>query len=305
MTEGQVVASDATPLPTEESRELNGALQTGETAPPRPIVPEPTTNGHATAQGRPKTPPPSQPVFAPSNSRTGSSQDSIVVATQNTTLWPAKSTLRVSKTAEPESPDPLQLIPVRSAASSAARPRNDSVEPACDFFRSSPSRVTARSRSKTPVPRDQAGENDPSGLDEVVALRTPRLPRADDTSDDEIGMSPIRASRPRRQTNKGRDDPGQEGPERKKGSKTAAARVEEYSPAHPESGPPSHKRVFSGPVRTERHSFELIINQPERSVRPKSYVAPCAPSANVHFAADAPPLFRLPGAGIVSLFACA
>ncbi|GAA5872540.1 hypothetical protein JCM3774_006847 [Rhodotorula dairenensis] len=283
MADGRlVVASAGAPLPTEASAlDSTGELRAGEDAFPPVTAPEATADRQAAVQERPRTPPPSQPVFAAPNPRSGSSQDSMVLATQNTTLSPAESGLRMARTAEPESPDPLQLVPVMSAASSSVRSRSHSIEPQRDFLRSSPSRVSAQSRSRTPVPRDQAGENDPSGSDEVVALRTPRPPRGAESSDDEIGMSPIRASRPRRQANKGRDDPGpaKKATRKKKGSKTDGSREHEDSPAGTQSGPPSNGQAPSAgpsriPASNERHSFELIIDQPRRSVRAVSRSRP-------------------------------
>ena len=202
-----LAAVPATPLP---HAPLNGATEElgqvarNDTA----ALAETTSNEQASGITRPQTPPPSQPVFAASNPPSSSSQESMIVATQNTTLSPTKALQRAAKSAEFDSPDPLRLVPVPSAASSAARSRSHSVEPARSLFRSSPSfRASARPRSKTPVPRDHAGENDPSGSDEIIALgptptraRTSRPPTADDLSEDELTMSPIRDSTRRRQS---------------------------------------------------------------------------------------------------------
>lgn len=280
-----LVAVSATPLPPAPSPVLNGATKeqrqvalNGATT-----LAETTSNDQASGSTRPQTPPPSQPVFAASNPPSSSSQESMIVATQNATLSPTKALQRAATSAEFDSPDPLRLVPVPSAASSAARSRSHSVEPPRSLFRSSPSsRASARPRSKTPVPRDHSGENDPSGSDEIIALgptptraRTPRPPTtADDLSDDELTMSPIRDSTRRRQSPAKRVYPGKKSTRTtQKGPKIVAGQEDDDRLAAVPTGSPSLEHALSeggssrDPVKADRPSF--VIDEPAESVRVK------------------------------------
>ena len=277
-----LTAVSATPLPpaplngaTKEQGQvaLNGATTLAET----------TSNGQASGSTRPQTPPPTPPVFAASNPPSSSSQKSMIVVTQNTTLSATKAAQTAVKSADFDSPDPLRLVPVPSAASSAARSRSHSVEPPRSLFGSSPSsRASARPRSKTPVPRDHSGENDPTGLDEIIALgptptraRTPRPPTtADDLSDDELTMSPIRDSTRRRQSPAKRVYPGKKSTRTaQKGLKIVAGQEDDDHLAAVPTGSPSLNACSSeggssrDPVKADRHSF--VINEPAGSVRVK------------------------------------
>ncbi|BGP53890.1 hypothetical protein JCM8202v2_001462 [Rhodotorula sphaerocarpa] len=132
-----------------------------------------------------------------------SSQDLTATATQNATLSPPRSVRNAPASPYADSPDPLRLIPVPSAASSAgrsqasARSRSQSAELGAASPHSSPTRA-ARSRGKAPYIRDVVEEN--GGFDDaddavvVVARSSPqrakRPPKAAPASDDELSMTP-------------------------------------------------------------------------------------------------------------------
>lgn len=275
-----LTAVPATPLPPAPlngvTKEL-GQVARNDTA----ALAETTSNEQASGITRTQTPPPSQPVFAASNPPSSSSQESMIVATQNTTLSPTKALQRAAKSADFDSPDPLRLVPVPSAASSAARSRSHSVEPPRSLFRSSPSaRASARPQSKTPVPRDHSGENDPSGSDEIIALgptptraRAPRPPSVDDDlSDDELGMSPIRDSTRRRQSSAKKVYPSKKKSTQTKKDPKIVARQEDADrlAAVPGGSPalehaPSEGDSSRDTVKADGPSF--VIDEPAGSVR--------------------------------------
>ncbi|GAA5978091.1 hypothetical protein JCM10908_004226 [Rhodotorula pacifica] len=253
----------------------SAALLAGGTAPSEATPAAAKGDGQSAGGSRPTTPPPSQPVFAAQNTSSGSSQDSIVLATKNTTLSPLKSAQNAHRVGEQDSPDPLRLIPVGSAASSSARSRSHSIEPSRDLLRSSPSRSTVRSHSKTPVSRDQAGENDPSGSDEVFALRAtptqtrPRPSPGHAISDDELGMSPIRSSGAPRSNSDKSADAGRKSTRRKKGSVPAASPSAERGPSSKSTAPSLGVKASARSAQTRHHTFELIIDEPAKPPSPR------------------------------------
>lgn len=279
---------------------------------------ETTSNDQATGSTRLQTPPPNQRVFAASNPPSRSSQESMIVATQNTTLSPTKALQRAAKSIEFDSPDPLRLVPVPSAASSAARSRSRSVEPPCSHLRSSPSsRASARPRSsRTPATRDHFGENDPSGSDEIIALgptptrtHAPRPPAvADDLSEDELTMTPIRDSTHQRQSAGKKVYPGKKKSTRtERDSKIVTGQENGDSLAAVPTGSPSLEHALSegdfsrDPVQADRPSF--VIDEPAGSVR---VGVACLKSVNTcaddDLAAYASPLVRLAGSLVFTFF---
>lgn len=254
----------------------------------------PTASGSSTqsdmapAPAQPRRPvtPPRKSSPAPSS---GSSSDTITVATQKATLSPAKSKFKLTQTDDiaDESPDPLRIVPVPSASSAArstaSRARSASAEPFTDRLQSSPTTNYRRQRSKTPVTVDRTGENlDPRTVSRASSvslggagkLRAMGMLAEDDESDDELAIVPAASAMRRNGSTSNSVFVGVEVPVGRSSASmsrnASASSVSHIGPAaSPAQGPAAG--VTSGRADTQKkgkgrveHNFELVIEQPVR-----------------------------------------
>lgn len=275
--------NEQTPHETDVDQSTSSASRTGDEGP---------GTAAANREERPVTPlPPPPPASAghKDEERSHSSQESIVAAPHSTGTSPPRPAKgnHLYLGSMPESPDPLLISPVASAASSAGRARAQadlrarsvSAEPGRGYLRSSPSRVVARQRSKTPSAKDVTGENADPASDEVLAAaptpgqrRLSRPPEPDAGSDDQLAMSPLRAAPPRGKLQGRGDFVGVEIPPARR-SRPTRPRNDTASPQGLHSRSPqvpdqssSNTLPQAGSSARRTASFELIVDTP-RAVR--------------------------------------